>query len=72
MIAVIGHIVRTNQQPTPEQIRIAAAGQGVASEHTDHFVRLVQQELKSMHDGNFARYRLRPSEFLRWRERTGS
>ena len=70
MIAVIGHIVRTNQQPTPEQIRIAAAGQGVASEHTDHFVRLVQQELKSMHDGNFARYRLRPSEFLRWREGT--
>jgi len=72
MIAVIGHIVRTNQQPTPEQIRIAAAGQGVASEHTDHFVRLVQQELKSMHDGNFARYRLRPSEFLRWSERRGS
>lgn len=36
MIAVIGHIVRTNQQQTPEQIRVAAAGQGVASEHTDH------------------------------------
>jgi Fic/DOC family len=70
MISVVGLIVRSNQQPTPEQIRIAAAGQGVASEHTDHFVRLVQQELSSMHDGNFARYRLRPSEFLRWREKS--
>jgi hypothetical protein len=68
MIAVIGHIIRTNQQPTPEQIRIAAAGQGVAAEHSDHFVRLVQQELRSMHEGNFARYRLRPSEFFHWRE----
>jgi hypothetical protein len=71
MIAVVGQIVRTNQQPTPEQIRIAAAGQGVEADHTDHFVRLIQQELRSMHEGNFARYRLRPSEFLRWREQQG-
>lgn len=71
MISVVGHIVRTNLQPTPEQIRIAAAGRGVEAEHTDHFVRLIQQELRSMHEGNFARYRLRPSEFLRWREQQG-
>lgn len=70
MISVVGHIVRSNEQPTPEQIRVAAQGQGVTPEHIDHFVRLVQQELASLHEGNFARYRLRPSEFQRWRGMT--
>jgi hypothetical protein len=67
MINIVGHIVRSNQQPTPEQIRTVAEGQSVAPEHIDHFVRLVQQEMSSLHEGNFARYRLRPSEFRAWR-----
>ena len=35
------------------------------------FVTLVHTELDSLHEGNFARYRIRPSEFATWRERTG-
>lgn len=72
LIAVIGHIVRTNQRPTPEQIHFSAEGQGVSGEHAEHFVRLVQQELASMNEGNFARYRLRPSEYQRWCGEGGS
>jgi hypothetical protein len=33
------------------------------------FVDLVQTELDSLHAGNFARYRIRPSEFTAWQER---
>ena len=71
MIAVIGHIVRTRQRPTPEQIRQAAQGQEVLEEDVQHFVRLVQQELLGLNEGNFARFRLRPSEYVRWRHGEG-
>ncbi|MBI5767701.1 MAG: Fic family protein [Verrucomicrobia bacterium] len=32
------------------------------------FAELVETELTSLHEGNFARYRLRPSEFAAWRK----
>lgn len=32
------------------------------------FVELVETELTSLHEGNFARYRLRPGEFAAWRK----
>lgn len=32
------------------------------------FVEVVETELMSLHEGNIARYRLRPSEFQRWRQ----
>ncbi len=33
-----------------------------------HFVDIVEAELLSLHEGNIARYRLRPSEYERWRQ----
>jgi len=32
------------------------------------FTEAVETELLSLHDGNFARYWVRPSEFMRWKE----
>ena len=32
------------------------------------FVEVVETELMSLHDGNIARYRLRPSEYQAWRK----
>jgi hypothetical protein len=32
------------------------------------FVEVVETELLSLHAGNIARYRIRPSEFERWQE----
>lgn len=32
------------------------------------FIELVDTELLSLHEGNYARYRVRPSEYARWRE----
>ena len=67
MVSIVRGIVLRGEQPTPEQISTAAQEQGVRSEDLDHFVRLVQGELNALHEGNFARFRLRPSEFEAWR-----
>jgi hypothetical protein len=32
------------------------------------FTEIVEAELASLHEGNFARYRIRPSEFAAWRQ----
>ncbi len=34
----------------------------------DRFIEVVETQLLSLHEGNIARYRLRPSEFQAWRE----
>ena len=35
----------------------------------DRFVEIVETELLNLHDGNIARYRIRPSEYSSWQER---
>ena len=34
----------------------------------EHFAEIVETELIGLHEGNFARYRIRPSEFAAWRQ----
>lgn len=40
-------------------------------EERDHetFVQIVEEELLGLHQGNFARYQIRPSEFAEWQKR---
>jgi len=33
----------------------------------DQFIKTVEMELRSLHEGNIARYRLRPGEFAQWK-----
>jgi hypothetical protein len=33
----------------------------------ERFLEVAETELQSLHEGNFARYRVRPSEFATWR-----
>jgi Fic family protein len=68
---VVQQIVRNLASPDSHEIRDAASTLRVPSEHLDHFVRLAQVELQSLHEGNFARYRLRPSEYRAWAESRG-
>ena len=37
-------------------------------ENQSKFVEAVETELMNLHEGNFARYQIRPSEFQRWQE----
>lgn len=43
------------------------AAENVSQESGARFVEVVETELMSLHDGNIARYRLRPSEYQAWR-----
>ncbi|MBU0987158.1 MAG: hypothetical protein KKH68_07880 [Proteobacteria bacterium] len=35
----------------------------------EHFLKIAQEEIAALHEGNFARYRLRPGEFKDWQKR---
>ncbi len=65
LIEVIGTLVRSRSAATQVKIQRLAKPQVVASE-LNPFVRLVQQELARLHEGNIARYRIKPSEFAAW------
>ena len=51
---------------TPEIRRFADAN--IKPEDRDRFLEVVENELLSLHEGNMARYRIRPSEFISWQE----
>jgi len=38
----------------------------IPSDDRAKFIEVVETELSSLHEGNIARYRLRPSEFETW------
>jgi hypothetical protein len=44
------------------------AKQNVKEDDQTRFVAVVETELMSLHEGNIARYRLRPAEYRAWRE----
>jgi len=41
----------------------------VAEDDRKHFLKIAKEEIAALHEGNFARYRLRPGEFLAWQKR---
>lgn len=64
---VVSEIVRSLARPTVELVT-AAAMDRVPAEHLDDFVRMAVRELDNLHEGNYARFRLRPSEYQAWRD----
>jgi hypothetical protein len=64
---VIGDIVRRLAPPTVEEVT-GAAHDRVPADDLDDFVRMAVRELEDLHEGNYARFRLRPSEYKAWRE----
>ena len=35
----------------------------------EHFLKIAKEEIAALHEGNFARYRIRPGEFKDWQKR---
>ncbi len=70
LLEVVGSVVRqASSHMTP--FVATWADEHLPEADRQHFVALVHTELDSLHEGNFARYRIRPSEFAAWRERQG-
>ncbi len=64
-------IVRDDAPIEDAQIR-AIATPIVAAEDLEEFIAMAISELSGLHEGNLDRYRLRLSEFRRWRDRSAS
>lgn len=67
LIGVAGEIVCGGLAPTAEVVTDIAR-KIVPKEHLDDFVRMAIEDLENLHEGNFARLRLRASEYQAWRE----
>lgn len=65
-IDVIGNIVRSGLRPTARQVARLAAPD-LSGDDLKRFTQIVLQEIEGLHEGNIARFRLRPSELRSWR-----
>jgi hypothetical protein len=66
---LIADLVRARVGRKDAAARIAAWSQKeIQPDDRRRFTELVETELLSLHEGNFARYRIRPSEFVAWRQ----
>lgn len=66
LMDVVAEAVRDKRMPTTEQIRPLAAGL-VPEGDLARFVTIAVAELAGLHEGNIARFRIRPGEFYEWR-----
>jgi hypothetical protein len=65
---VIGRVVRDRVAPSQARVRMLAKPL-VDARELPQFVRLAQQEIARLYEGNIARYRIKLSEFKSWRTR---
>lgn len=63
---VVAEVVRQGL-PTTKYAISKLAIHLVSTDDVNRFTRLVLEELQNLHEGNIARFKLRPSEFQRWR-----
>lgn len=66
---IVGEVVRGRMGRKAAAAHIAAWAQDrVAPAEREQFREIAENELLSLHEGNFARYRIRPTEFAAWRQ----
>ena len=66
---VVAAVVRGRLDKGQAAAHVAAwTGEHVAEHERERFREVVERELLSLHERNFARYRIRPSEFAAWQE----
>lgn len=65
---IVGDIVRARLDKSVASRRLVRyAAENIPDRDHARFIELVETELIAMHDGNFARFRLRPSEYFAWK-----
>lgn len=66
---VIGNIVREQfDRATAFNYIEKWTSENLEEEERDQFQRVAEDEILAMHEGNFARYQVRPSEFDAWQK----
>ena len=51
-----------------EEVVVAWASENIPLKDQQRFIAMVYAELKGLHEGNIARFRLRPTEFTAWQD----
>lgn len=67
--AMVSLIVTTAQSKAEAGEEIASYANRISTEDRAKFIEVVETELLSLHQGNIARYRVRPSEFAAWKSK---
>lgn len=65
----VGKIVSNALNKDEASSVVKTDSQNLSEEDQSKFIEVVETELLGLHDGNFARYRIRPSEFAAWKIR---
>ncbi|MFT4255145.1 MAG: hypothetical protein QM608_22010, partial [Caulobacter sp.] len=66
---VVGKVVREAMgRPVAASHVRAIAQTRIPGQDQDRFVEVAETELLGLHEGNFARYQIRPGEFAAWAE----
>lgn len=66
---IVGEIVRGSFDRRTASARLAEwTGANIPAPDRDRFREAAENELLGLHEGNFARYRIRPSEFAAWQQ----
>lgn len=64
---LVGEVVRNRMNRKTAVVHIASwAKKNIAAEDQERFREIAETELLGLHEGNFARYQIRPSEFAAW------
>jgi fido (protein-threonine AMPylation protein) len=66
--SVVGEVVRNAMDKAAATAFVHARAAAIPEEDRARFIEVAETELLSLHEGNFMRYRVRPSEFERWLE----
>ncbi|MBU3699034.1 MAG: Fic family protein [Candidatus Kapabacteria bacterium] len=65
---IVGEIIRNNMPADEPTIRRVAASHAEKPSDVEDLNRLTHRAFASMHDGNCAMYKVKPREYLRWKE----
>lgn len=64
---LVGEVVRGRMDKKDATAHVAAwAGENIDAGERERFREVAESELLALHEGNFARYQIRPSEFAAW------
>jgi fido (protein-threonine AMPylation protein) len=67
MSTLITEIISQSIKPKEASEKIKTAAEGLPTQDQQKFIEAVETELLSLHEGNFARYHIRPSEYKTWK-----
>jgi Fic family protein len=67
--ALVSEVVRERMNKKDAAAHVAAwAAENIDAKECERFREIAETELLALHEGNFARYQIRPSEFTAWRQ----